>query len=154
MPIIMACAGTGLAPFRGFIEERAFEAEEGKKLAPAFLFVGCRHPERDALLYEELKNWEQQGIVEVFYAFSQDIVSSDGCKHVQDRIWNERALVKKGMFEGNARMYVCGGAAVGKSVEDVMKRIYLEINGPDSARASEDWFQGLKANRYVTEIFS
>ncbi|KAI6781323.1 Bifunctional cytochrome P450/NADPH--P450 reductase ascE [Emericellopsis cladophorae] len=154
MPVIMACAGTGLAPFRGFVEERAFEAKQGRKLAQALLFIGCRHPERDALLYEEFQRWEHEGIVKLFYAFSRDADAADGCKHVQDRIWNERALIKRGMFEGNARMYVCGGAGVGRSVEDVMKRIYMEVNGSNSARASEDWFQGLKANRYVTEIFS
>lgn len=154
MPIIMACAGTGLAPFRGFLEERAHQAKAGQKLAPAHLFLGCRSPKKDALLKDELFKWEQDGNVKVHYAFSKASEHSDGCKHVQDRIWNERALIKKGMFEGNSRFFVCGGGGVGKSVEAVMKRIYQDVNGDDQDKAAESWFQGLKANRYVTEIFA
>lgn len=154
MPIIMACAGTGLAPFRGFLEERVHQTKAGGKLAPAHLFVGCRSPEKDALVKDELSQWESEGVVNVHYAFSKASDQSDGCTHVQDRIWNERALIKKNMFEGNSRFFVCGGAGVGRSVEDVMKRIYKDINGEGEDKAAESWFQGLKANRYVTEIFS
>jgi cytochrome P450/NADPH-cytochrome P450 reductase len=153
-PIIMGCAGTGLAPFLAFLEERSIQAKSGLKLAPAHLFIGCRHPERDALLKKELTQWETNGIVKVFYAFSQAREVSDGCKHVQDRIWNERGLVKRGMLEANSVFYVCGGHGVGKSIEEVMKRIYRDINGEEKKKEADDWFQGLKSNRYITEIFS
>lgn len=154
MPIIMACAGTGLAPFRGFLEERAMQSKRGLKLAPAHLFIGCRSPEKDALLKEELSQWEAQDIVRIYYAFSKTSGQSNGCKYVQDRIWSERALIKRGMLQGNSRFLVCGGGGVGRSVEDVMKRIYKDVNEEEEGKAAESWFQGLKANRYVTEIFS
>lgn len=54
-PVIMFCAGTGLAPFRGFIQERAIQIQAGRKLAPAYIFIGCTHPDKDMLFKEELQ---------------------------------------------------------------------------------------------------
>jgi cytochrome P450 / NADPH-cytochrome P450 reductase len=153
-PVIMSCAGTGLAPFRGFVEERATQAQAGRKLAPAHLFIGCRHPDKDALLQKELRQWEKSGVVKVFYAFSRASKQSKGCKHVQDRLWNERALVKKGIFEDDAKFYVCGGAGLGKSVEEVMKKIYKDFSVKKTEEEVEAWFQGLKSDRYASEIFT
>ncbi len=54
-PVVMVCAGTGLAPFRGFLQDRALQArEEGVVPAPALLFFGCDHPDVDHLYRDEL----------------------------------------------------------------------------------------------------
>ncbi len=56
-PILMFCAGSGLAPFRGFVQERAILAHEGgRKLAPAILFVGCRSATGDRLYAKEFED--------------------------------------------------------------------------------------------------
>ncbi|KPM34016.1 Bifunctional P-450:NADPH-P450 reductase [Neonectria ditissima] len=150
-PVIMACAGTGLAPFRAFVQERSVHAQAGRNLAPAYLFIGCRDPSKDTLLQEELRQWEKLDIVKVFYAFSQASEQSSGCKYVQDRIWKEREIVERVIVNGKGIIYVCGGAGVGKGVEEVMKRIYsLETR----ANTAEQWVQDLKSSRYAREIFS
>ncbi|MDR4379088.1 hypothetical protein FO485_20895, partial [Bacillus amyloliquefaciens] len=46
-PLIMIGAGTGIAPFRGFIQARAAEKMSGNSLGEAHLYFGCRHPEED-----------------------------------------------------------------------------------------------------------
>ncbi len=117
--LVLACAGTGVAPFHGFLAERAAQLAAGRKLAPAYLFMGCRSAETDALFLEELRGWEADGVARVFYAFS-----SQAGQHVQDVMWDERAVLQKAFGEENARVYVCGSNAVGQAVADVAKRAY------------------------------
>ncbi|KAH7006759.1 cytochrome P450 [Ilyonectria destructans] len=153
-PVIMACAGTGLAPFRAFVQERSAHAQSGRTLAPAYLFIGCRDPDKDALLQEELKQWEKSGNVKVFYAFSQASEQSGGCAYVQDRIWKEREIVERVILNGQGILYVCGGTGVGKGVEEVMKKIYGHGDSQVTDKIAEQWLRDLKSSRYAREIFS
>ena len=67
----MVCAGSGLAPFHGFIQHRALRAQaEGVTPAPALLFFGCDAPDVDYLYRDELEAWAAQGVVDVRPAFS------------------------------------------------------------------------------------
>lgn len=65
-PIIMQAAGTGIAPMRAFLQERAaLKRMSSVNFGPALLFFGCRHPDKDYLYSSELAAWEKEGIVEV-----------------------------------------------------------------------------------------
>ncbi|MCJ1358938.1 MAG: hypothetical protein MMC33_008938 [Icmadophila ericetorum] len=80
-PIVIICAGTGLAPFRGFVLERLLHicVCDGLKLAPTLLFVGCRSSTGDKLYTDEHDMWEKEGAVELRYAFSREKKISGGC---------------------------------------------------------------------------
>ena len=56
-PLIMLCAGTGIAPFRGFVQERAELMTSGKKVGPALLYVGFRDEKMDRLYVDEMEAW-------------------------------------------------------------------------------------------------
>ena len=154
-PIIMVCAGTGVAPFRGFIQDRAIRAGHaaGVKPAPALLFFGCSHPEVDFLYKDELTAWEHQGVVSVRPAFT--LIPEVGGKYVQDRLWRDRADVIELVKQG-AIMYVCGdGRRMAPAVHETCVRIYQEATGSTLDEA-ERWMTEMERNygRYVADVFA
>ncbi|KAK6375733.1 hypothetical protein LTS17_007555 [Exophiala oligosperma] len=151
-PVLMVCAGTGLAPFRAFVQERSLQIRSGKKLAPALLFYGCASPDRDALYQEEFAEWQEQGAVDLRHAFSRAPEKSLGCRHVQDRIWHDRADTKK-LFLDKAQVYMCGSSAVGVEINKVMVEIYVDAKGVSREQA-ETWANGLKGVRYWADVFT
>lgn len=84
-PIVMICAGSGLAPMRGFLQERALQKQAGREVAKSILFFGCRNPKEDYLYSDtDLKEWAELGIVDIRPAFSRASSESGGCKYVQE----------------------------------------------------------------------
>jgi cytochrome P450/NADPH-cytochrome P450 reductase len=156
-PVIMFCAGTGLAPFRGFIEERAIQAKAGRKLAPAYLFIGCGHPDKDALFSNELKQWEKDGLVKLYYAYSKAKNVTKGCRHVQDRLWEEREEMTQ-VFNEGAKLYVCGSSMVGEGVAATTKRIFQDaaeaLGKTKTDEECEAWFEWVKSDRYASDVFA
>ncbi|KAH6631258.1 cytochrome P450 [Chaetomium tenue] len=153
-PIVCVAAGSGLAPFRGFIQERAALLSKGSRLAPALLFLGCRGPQMDDLYREEFDKWQELGAVDVRRAFSrakpEEAEEAHECKHVQDRLLHDGEEVKA-LWEGGARVYVCGSRHVGEGVKRAMGKIVL------GEAATEDeitrWYEGVRNDRYATDVF-
>ncbi|KAF7588493.1 hypothetical protein BBP40_005661 [Aspergillus hancockii] len=127
-PIICIAAGTGIAPFRGFIQERALQLAKGQKMAPAALFFGARSPEYDDLYSADLEEWERAGAVKVYRAYSRMAEKSEGCKYVQHRLWRERERFLELWGQG-AKVFVCGSRAVGESVKEMIVKIQVEAEG-------------------------
>src|SRR6201747_1986315 len=92
VPVIMIGPGTGLAPFRGFLQERAHRRAQGAKLGPAMLFFGCRHPDQDYLYADELKGFAADGVTELHTAFSRADGPKTYVQHMvsaqKDRVWS------------------------------------------------------------------
>ena len=151
VPLIMIGPGTGLAPFRGFLQERAARKAKGATLGPAMLFFGCRHPDQDYLYADELKAFAADGITELHTAFSR----ADGPKTYvqnlvaaqQDRVWS--------LIENGAIIYVCGdGGKMEPDVKAALVAIYRERKAAD-ADAALRWIDDLgTANRYVLDVWA
>jgi cytochrome P450 / NADPH-cytochrome P450 reductase len=151
VPIIMIGPGTGLAPFRGFLQERAALRAKGASLGPAMLFFGCRHPDQDYLYADELKGFEANGIAELHTAFSR----GDGPKtYVQNLIAAEKERVWALIGQG-AIIYVCGdGSKMEPDVKATLMSIYREKCGAD-ADAAARWIDDLGTkNRYVLDVWA
>ena len=151
VPIIMVGPGTGLAPFRGFLQERTALKAKGASLGPAMLFFGCRHPDRDYLYADELKAFAVDGITELHTAFSrakgpktyvQNLVAAQ-----KDRVWS--------LIESGAIVYVCGdGGKMEPDVKAALVAIYRERKGAD-ADAALRWIDDLgTSNRYVLDVWA
>lgn len=86
-PIVMFAAGSGIAPMRAFMQERASQAASGQNVGKMVLFYGCRTPDEDYLYSnDDLKAWQELGILEVKPAFSRDVQRSSGNKYVQEYV--------------------------------------------------------------------
>ena len=88
VPMIMIGAGTGVAPFRGFLQERAALAGQGVPVARSLLFFGCRNRESDLLYADELRDYQDRGLVHVENAFSR--ATDERCRYVQDAMLDSR----------------------------------------------------------------
>ena len=150
-PIIMVGPGTGLAPFRGFLQERAAMKAKGQVLGPSMLFFGCRNPEQDFLYADELKGFAEQGITELHVAFSR---ASTPKSYVQDLIAAQKDTVWK-LIEAGAIIYVCGdGSKMEPDVKRVLTGIYRERSGGDEAAALA-WIDKMgTTNRYVLDVWA
>ncbi len=151
VPIVMVGPGTGLAPFRGFLQQRAALKAKGASLGPAMLFFGCRHPDQDYLYADELKAFEASGITELHTAFSR----SEGPKtYVQNLVAAERERVWS-LIEKGAIVYVCGdGGKMEPDVKAALVAIYRERKGAD-ADAGLRWIDDLGTkNRYVLDVWA
>lgn len=161
-PLICIAAGVGIAPFRGFIQERAAalsaltrqQAQRQKKPPPILLFFGCREPGLDDLYRDELDKWEELGAVAVHRAYSRDPSHAEahGCKYVQERLEKEEETIWD-MWEKGAMVYICGSKGLATGVGECMTKMRMRHEGGSEEEASE-WLRSLRNERYTEDIFS
>ena len=109
-PIVMLGAGTGLAPFRGFVRE--FTAEKGSR-SRTCLFFGCTKSQEDFIYKEELEEAvEQQNLKQLITAFSREQKEKI---YVQHRLRERQEEVKQMIADGGY-IFVCGATSMGKQV--------------------------------------
>jgi len=130
-PVMMIAAGSGIAPFPGFIAERKASGRAG----PAWLLFGNRHREGDFLWRARFEAALADGALSrLDTAFSRD---GAGRPHVQDRLAAAGEAVLSWMLDKQAIIYVCGGRAMARGVEEALAGVLVEKGGytPDDARA-------------------
>nr|CAL69899.1 putative cytochrome P450 oxidoreductase [Pleurotus sapidus] len=141
-PVIMIGPGTGVAPFRGFIQERVALARRSiEKNGPdaladwgrISLFYGCRKSTEDFLYKDEWPQYQEElrGKFTMHCAFSREVYRPDGSKiYVQDLLWDDREQVADAIINGKGYIYICGDAkSMSKAVEETLARILGEAKG-------------------------
>ncbi|KAL4738923.1 hypothetical protein BDV11DRAFT_170542 [Aspergillus similis] len=137
-PMVCIAAGTGIAPFRGFLQERTALVKQGQNLAPVLLFFGCREPQKNDLYRAQLEEWQKLGVVDVWW----DIVD---------------------MWKDGAKVFVCGS----RGLADPVKGSILEISREEMARresqgedvgalgvdSAEKWMEAQRNVRNVMDVF-
>ena len=121
-PIVMIGAGTGIAPFIGFLQNLASAAPRPE----SHLFFGERREAADFLYREELQAYLEQGVLTGLYtAFSRDGAEK---YYVQDALYAQSRLVWD-LIQRGAYFYICGGKDMAKAVEGTLIRISEETGG-------------------------
>ena len=145
-PVIMIGPGTGIAPFRAFLQERRIVGAKGRN----WLFFGDQHRASDFLYEEEIESFHRSGfLTELDLAFSRD---QDERIYVQQRM-RERAKELCAWIEEGAHLYVCGSAAMGKDVAAALAAIIARQSGMGTGAAKAYLAQLAKEERYVLDVY-
>ncbi|XP_050023019.1 NADPH--cytochrome P450 reductase isoform X2 [Dermacentor andersoni] len=153
VPIVMVGPGTGLAPFRGFIQERDFLRQEGKPVGEAVLYFGCRKKEEDYLYQEELEEYLANGtLTKLYLAFSRDQPHKVYVTHLlrqnKDEVWD--LIGKK-----NGHFYICGDARnMARDVHEILLEIFRE-NGNMTEDEAVSYLKRMESQRrYSADVWS
>ncbi len=144
--MIMVGPGTGVAPFRGFVQERAETSAAGRH----WLLFGARHFNTDFLYQAEWQEALRKGELQrLDLAFSRDQAEKI---YVQQRL-HERGRDVYDWLQNGAHFYVCGAIAMGKEVHAALLRIVAEQSGVDT-EAAADYLSTLQAEgRYSRDVY-
>jgi sulfite reductase (NADPH) flavoprotein alpha-component len=146
-PIIMIGPGTGVAPFRAFLQHREATGARG----PSWLFFGARRFTHDFLYQLEWQDWLKSGLLSrIDVAFSRDQRAKI---YVQHRLWDGRRDVFAWLEDG-AQVYVCGDAkAMAKDVHATLLRIIADQSGKDEDGAAIYLREAQRAGRYLRDVY-
>ena len=146
-PIIMIGAGTGIAPYRAFIEERVATGAKGK----SWLFFGERNFTNDFLYQLEWQDYLSSGdLLRIDVAFSRDQPEKI---YVQHRLW-ERRMDIAGWLEDGAHLYVCGDEkGMAKDVDQTLVKILAEAAKGDEDTGRAKLKELAKAGRYQRDVY-
>ncbi|MGO8946968.1 MAG: bifunctional cytochrome P450/NADPH--P450 reductase [Ktedonobacterales bacterium] len=152
IPLIMIGPGTGVAPFRGFLQERAALKEQGKPLGPALLFFGCRHADQDYIYRAEMEAYAAQGVATLYTAFSR--IPGHSKSYVQDLLKQQADQVWQ-LLQDGAIVFVSGDAgSMEPAVRATLQDIYASKTGA-TAEAAETWQKKLTSDqRYLADVWA
>ncbi|WP_380179802.1 sulfite reductase subunit alpha [Kalamiella sp. sgz302252] len=146
-PLIMIGPGTGIAPFRAFLQEREATGAKGKN----WLFFGDQRLEHDFIYRDELLGWQESGLLNrLDLAFSRDQAKKI---YVQNRMMEQGAELYAWLQEG-AYFYVCGDASrMAKDVDKALYEVIAQFGGLSAERAADYVDQLKKEKRYLRDVY-
>ncbi|RWA06987.1 hypothetical protein EKO27_g8119 [Xylaria grammica] len=152
-PLIMAGLGTGLAPFRAFIQYRAMQKAQGKEIGPILLYLGSRHQREEYLYGEEWEAYLDAGVITLLgAAFSRDQPQKI---YIQDRMRQTLNDIVDAYIKKEGSFYLCGPTWPVPDVTDVLKEaIAAEAKMSGRKVDPKKEIDRLKEDgRYVLEVY-
>jgi cytochrome P450/NADPH-cytochrome P450 reductase len=156
-PLIMIGPGTGVAPFRGFIQDRMSHHSQGLDMAEALLFFGCRHPDVDDIYAGEINEAQSAGVVECIRAYSR--LPEHPYHYVQNAIVANAEKVWA-LWQKGAVIYVCGDAQhMLTGVRKALQQIYSDMQSTDDITVAEtqaqDWLRDMEVEgRFLVDAWA
>nr|AAW80626.1 sulfite reductase alpha subunit [Komagataella pastoris] len=152
-PIVMAGLGTGLAPFKAFVEEKIWQKQQGMEIGEVYLYLGARHRKEEYLYGELWEAYMDAGIVtHVGAAFSRDQPHKI---YIQDRIRENLKELTSAIADKNGSFYLCGPTW---PVPDITACLQ-DIIESDAARrgvkvdADHEIEEMKESGRYILEVY-
>lgn len=151
-PIIMVGPGTGIAPFRGFIQERDLAKKDGKDVGDTILYFGCRKSDEDYLYKDELEQYVKNGTLKLHTAFSREQEKKIYVTHLleqnKDEIWDV-------IGAKNGHVYICGDARnMARDVHNILLKVVQEKGKMTEMEATNYIKRMDTQKRYSTDVWS
>ncbi|MCG7989772.1 MAG: flavodoxin domain-containing protein [Candidatus Thiodiazotropha weberae] len=145
-PMIMVGSGTGIAPYRAFLQQQESLGTHGRN----WLVFGNRHFHQDFLYQTDWLNYRKSGLLErISLAFSRD---NQERTYVQARLYEEGAELYHWLQEG-AHLYVCGGIEMERGIYHSLLAVAQTHGGHDEASAA-DYIESLRTQgRYQRDVY-
>ncbi|KAJ9298564.1 hypothetical protein DTO271G3_3531 [Paecilomyces variotii] len=152
-PLIMAGLGTGLAPFRAFVQHRAMEKAQGKEVGAVLLYMGSRHQREEYCYGEEWEAYQAAGVITVLgRAFSRDQPEKI---YIQDRMRQTLPEIIQSYIRDDGAFYLCGPTWPVPDVTAVLEEaITTEAQANGKRVEARKEIEKLKdQERYVLEVY-
>lgn len=151
-PVILIGPGTGLAPFRGFLQERQALKSKGETVGPGVLYFGCRRPDQDFIYADELKAFDAAGLATLKVAFSR--APDQPKQYVQDLVKRDADLLWD-MIQKGGSIYVCGDAS---KMAPAVRQAFIDIAAVKaglSPAAAEKRIDAMATDgKYFTDVWA
>ena len=152
-PLIMAGLGTGLAPFRAFVQYRAWEKAQGKEIGSVLLYMGSRHQREEYCYGEEWEAYQDAGVITLLgRAFSRDQPQKI---YIQDRMRETLEEITQAYLKEDGTFYLCGPTWPVPDVTNVLEdAIAIDAKAIGKRTDPKKEIERLKDDlRYVLEVY-
>ncbi|KAJ2801242.1 sulfite reductase [NADPH] flavoprotein component [Coemansia guatemalensis] len=150
-PVIMAGLGTGMAPFRAFIEERAVRKLQGVDVGPMTLYFGSRHRAMEYLYGEEFEAYHADGLLSgLQLAFSRDQKAK---VYIQHKMREDAELLASQMLKQDGCFYLCGPTWPTGDVKDAMVSAFTTFGSVKPGDANRVIEELKESERYTLEVY-
>ena len=152
-PIVMVGAGAGVAPFRGFIQERALLRRMGQDIGSMQLYFGCRYADRDFLYEDEFADLKRElgPTFDIITAFSRQPEATK-C-YVQHRMVERRSELVATLMRPDCSFYVCGSARMAREVVETVAESLKAVNNWNNDDAYGFMERARRVNRWHEEVW-
>lgn len=149
--VVMAGLGTGMAPFRAFIQERAYLKSQGVKVGPIALYFGSRSKSMEYLYGDELDAYHEDGLLTYLRcAFSRDQPHKI---YIQDRIAEDKEVLNTLFMENNGHFYLCGPTWPVSDVRKALIDSFVSVGGMTEKQGNAEIEKMREEGRYVLEVY-
>ncbi|KAF0458644.1 sulfite reductase subunit alpha [Gigaspora margarita] len=150
-PVIMAGLGTGMAPFRAFIEERAYRKSKGIEVGPMILYFGSRNRSMEYLYGEELEAYHTEGLLTYLrLAFSRDQPHK---VYIQHKMKDDAELLHQYLLKDEGWFYLCGPTWPVPDVKDAIVSSFVSAGELSLGDASAALNKLKDLERYILEVY-
>jgi sulfite reductase (NADPH) flavoprotein alpha-component len=150
-PVLMAGLGTGMAPFRAFIQERAVQHYKGMKVGPMALYFGSRSQFEEYLYGEELEAYHNAGLLTLLRcAFSRDQPKK---VYIQHKIDEDGKVIHEYLAKRPGQFYLCGPTWPCGDIQDAITAAFQRYGNMPAEKAAEEIALLKEHERYILEVY-